>query len=79
MITEEQVRQWAREEIQQSIETKQDRCQHAVSGTMRDSILYCDGCDKVLTWEDAKNVAPPDPLSSGAEKRHIDRALGRGA
>ncbi len=51
MIPEEQVRQWAREEIQKATEAIQDRCQHSVSGTMRDGVLHCDGCDKVLTWE----------------------------
>ncbi|KKM78364.1 hypothetical protein LCGC14_1360670 [marine sediment metagenome] len=77
MITEEQIRQWAREEIQKFVETKQDRCQHSVSGTMRDSILYCDGCDKVLTWEDAKNAAPPDPVPGSLEKQSMEKALGR--
>lgn len=56
MVTEEQVRQWAREEFDkrdaEKIAAKQATCEHLVSGTIKDSILTCDQCDKVLTPED---------------------------
>ena len=54
--TEVLVRRWAREEtikvIEERAQAKQDACEHLVSGTMKNGILTCDACDKVLTPED---------------------------
>jgi hypothetical protein len=51
-----QIRRWAREEaanlIQERIQIKQDTCEHLVSGTIKDSVLTCDFCEKALTPED---------------------------
>ncbi len=56
MVTEEQVRQWAREEYDKKyaemVQMKQDACEHLVSGTIKNSVLTCDACDKVLRPED---------------------------
>ena len=51
-----QIRRWACEEFDkrtaENAATKQAACDHLVSGTMKNSVLTCDQCDKVLTPED---------------------------
>ena len=47
-----QIRQWAREEFDKKAQAKQTTCEHLISGTIKDGILTCDFCDKVLTPED---------------------------
>ena len=78
MHTEEQIRQWAREEalklIQEQTQTKQDTCGHWVSGTLRNGILYCDACDKALTEEDANSGAQVEERSA-IEQRYVDKVL----
>ena len=53
MPTEEQVRQWVREEREAIKAEEQAVCLHAVSGTMdSQGEITCDQCRKVITLAD---------------------------
>ncbi len=54
MPTEEEVRQWVRDERAQIEREKQDDCEHRRVGTLRPNRdVICDQCGKVVTLEDA--------------------------
>ncbi len=46
------VQRWTEEVLDDRAQAKQDACEHLVSGTIKNSILTCDACGKVLTPED---------------------------
>ena len=46
------VQRWTEEVLDAKRQIKQDTCEHLVSGTIKNSILTCDFCEKVLTPED---------------------------
>lgn len=52
MPTEEQVRQWMRDERSQIKQEEQDACEHAFRGTLhKDGSVTCDQCGKHLVYE----------------------------
>ena len=71
------IRQWAREEtikvIQEQAKAKQDACEHLVSGTIKNSVLTCDACDKVLTPEDEWYPESRSPM----DQRYTDFVEGQ--
>ena len=54
MPTEEQIRQWVREEREAIKAEEQAACLHAVSGTQDpvSGVITCDQCRKVITLAD---------------------------
>ncbi len=73
-IDEELIRQLAREEWAkldaEKTRAAQDACGHYVSGTLKDGILTCDACDKVLTRADEHYMEDRSPM----EQRAVDHA-----
>ena len=60
-VTKEQIQAWVREEQEKIDFEKQEACDHKVSGTLKDGILTCDTCGKVLIFDpnaDDKGVGP---------------------
>ena len=55
MPTEEEIRQWVREERAAIKAEEQAACPHAISGTWTDGVITCDQCGKVITMADARN------------------------
>ena len=54
MPTEEEIRQWVRDERAQIEHEKQDACEHLRVGTLQPNRdVTCDQCGKVVTLEDA--------------------------
>ena len=54
MSTEEEIRQWVRDEEAQIEREKQDACGHLRVGTLQPNRdVTCDQCGKVVTLEDA--------------------------
>jgi len=68
------IRQWAREEYDKKeairVQNRQDACEHLVSGSIKDGILTCDYCDKILTREDEWYPESRTPI----EQRYVDHA-----
>ncbi len=65
------VQRWIEEVLDARAQAKQDACEHLVSGTMKDGILTCDACDKVLTPEDEwypESRSPMDQRYTNAVK-----------
>ena len=55
MPTEEEVRQWVREERAVIKAEEQAACSHAISGTVdSQGVITCDQCGKVITMADAR-------------------------
>lgn len=51
MLTEVEVRQWIREEIEAAFRARQEECLHAEAGTLReDGTVTCNQCGKALTY-----------------------------
>lgn len=49
MPTEEEIRQWVRDERAQIKREEQEACRHLKSGTLhKDGLITCDQCAKVL-------------------------------
>ena len=70
MPTEEQIRQWVRDEQAKLTNEKQEACNHAFSGTLRaDATVACDQCEKILTLDNV-HFEVGDALSP-VERRHI--------
>lgn len=59
---------WTEEVLDARAQAKQDECEHLVSGTMKNGILTCDACDKVLTSEDEWYPESQSPM----DKRYTD-------
>ncbi len=54
MPTEEEIRQWVRDEEAKIVGEKQDACEHLRVGTLQPNRdVTCDQCGKVVTLEDA--------------------------
>ena len=72
------IKRWAREEtiavIDEQIQAKQDTCGHWVSATWRESVLYCDACNKILNVLDAETGAEREDRSS-IDRRYIDKVI----
>ena len=77
MTTKEQVQEWTREEWTRLEREKRDACDHARSGTMRDSLLYCDDCGKQLNYDDQYRDDKPEAELSSIEQRHVAGARRR--
>ncbi len=67
-----QIRQWAREEWDKKETEKQSRCEHLMSGSLRDGVVYCDACGKALDWGGDTQDGEP----SRVEQRGIDALRG---
>ncbi len=61
-------KRWVQEVLDDAAQAKKDACEHLVSGTMKDGILTCDACDKVLTPEDEWYPESQSPM----DKRYTD-------
>lgn len=64
MPTEEEIRQWVRDEQRRIDEERQAACSHARSGTLSEGVITCDQCGKVVTEDDM------DGTLSGNEERY---------
>jgi len=50
--TEEEIRQWVRDEKEKIKREEQESCEHLKSGTLHaDGTVTCDQCDKALRYE----------------------------
>ncbi len=76
-LTESQIRTVVREEWARLEQEKQDACDHARSGTIRDSLLFCDDCGKQLSFEDQHRTDKPGAELAPIEQRHVDRVRGQ--
>ena len=65
--TKEQIQAWVREEQERIDLEKQETCDHRVSGTLKDGVLTCDACSKVLVFDPNESVSGGDmPRPSAA-------------
>jgi hypothetical protein len=62
------VQRWIEKVLAAKAQAKQDACEHLISGTIKNSILTCDACDKVLTPEDEWYPESKSPM----EQRYTD-------
>lgn len=59
-VTEEQIRQWVRDEEEKIRLEKQVVCSHAKSGTLSEGKITCDQCGKQVTANDVDGVLRGD-------------------
>ncbi len=67
------VKRWTEEVLDANRQAKQDACEHLISGTIKNSVLTCDFCEKKLTPEDEWY---PE-AQSAPDKRYTDFAQGQ--
>ena len=70
-LTEEEVREFTRSELQRLREAEQARCRHARSATLTDGIPVCDQCGALITPDSEGTFNLGDKPLSPLEQKHI--------